>query len=129
MAKGLFTQGMCVLLKEPVSVEDLEARRSPGGTGSPSARSGQSNPFTETTLPRLGTALLPQFLYVISAPRIGPFRTAVAGSVELPCMVLLGLWLFDENPTPSEMLACALLVCASLLVAVSRQPKGQPPAI
>ena len=77
----------------------------------------------------LGTALLPQFLYVISAPRIGPFRTAVAGSVELPCMVLLGLWLFDENPTPSEMLACALLVCASLLVAVSRQPKGQPPAI
>ena len=28
MAKGLFTQGMCVLLRDPVSIDDLEKRLS-----------------------------------------------------------------------------------------------------
>ncbi len=50
-------------------LEDLEAQGSPGGTGYPASASGSTgfpaprpapaNPFTDTTLPRLGTALMP----------------------------------------------------------------------
>jgi tight adherence protein C len=42
-----------------VRLEDLEERGSQGGTGYPAPRPATANPFTETTLPRLGTALMP----------------------------------------------------------------------
>ncbi len=40
-------------------LEDLGEQGSEDRTGYVAARSAQANPFTETTLPRLGTALMP----------------------------------------------------------------------
>ena len=40
-------------------LEDLEERGPTGGAGVPATRPAPANPFTETTLPRLGTALMP----------------------------------------------------------------------
>ena len=42
-----------------VRLEDLEEQGAAGTTGYPAARSAQANPFTQTTLPKLGTALMP----------------------------------------------------------------------
>lgn len=67
------------------------------------------------------TALLPQFLYVIFAPRIGPVRTAVAGSMEMVAMLLVAVAL-GEKPSAAELLAAALIVLA---VVVGAGPAGR----
>lgn len=62
------------------------------------------------------TALLPQLLYTFAAPRVGPARSAMAGSLELPTMFLVGLLAFGEAIGPMEYLAAAL-ICLAVVVA------------
>jgi drug/metabolite transporter (DMT)-like permease len=63
----------------------------------------------------LGTALLPQMLYTIFAPMIGAARSAVAGSVELPTMFLIGWFALGEFIGPAQWLACLLITLAILM--------------
>jgi drug/metabolite transporter (DMT)-like permease len=63
----------------------------------------------------LGTALLPQLLYTMFAPRIGAARSAVAGSVELPTMFFIGWYALGEVIGPAQWLACLLVTLAILL--------------
>lgn len=62
------------------------------------------------------TALGPQLLYTFAAPRVGPSRSAMAGSLELPTMFLVGALAFGEPVGPAE-LGAAALICASVVVA------------
>lgn len=71
----------------------------------------------------LGTALIPQLLYTIHAPMIGAARTAVAGSVELPMMFLVGWLAFGERLGPAQLIAGALVVTA-ILVTPPRRAAG-----
>ncbi|MEM1161878.1 MAG: DMT family transporter [Pseudomonadota bacterium] len=75
----------------------------------------------------LVTALLPQFVYVVAAPRVGAGRAAIAGSIELPVMMVLGLLIFMEEPSEREIIAGALVVLAVVIAGFSRQPNGRPP--
>lgn len=72
-----------------------------------------------------GTALLPQLLYTFAAPRVGPTRSAVAGSLELPTMLLVGALAFGETLGWAEAAAAGLL-CLSIFVAPALV--AQPPA-
>lgn len=72
------------------------------------------------------TALVPQLVYTIWAPRVGANRTAVAGSVELPTMFLVGLLAFSEPLGPGQWAACAL-VLAALFLAPTRATRGGAP--
>jgi drug/metabolite transporter (DMT)-like permease len=78
------------------------------------------------------TALLPQLLYTFAAPRVGPSRSAMAGSLELPTMFLVGALAFGERLGAGEM-AAAVLICLSVAVApvvvapaIVAQPKIPP---
>lgn len=64
----------------------------------------------------LCTALLPQLLYTAACPRVGPARSAAAGSFELPTMFAVGWLAFGEPVGPRE-LAAALLVLAAIATA------------
>jgi len=72
------------------------------------------------------TALLPQLVYTIYAPRVGATRTAVAGSAELPTMFLVGWLAFSEPLGPGQWLACALIVVA-IFLAPARPTRGGDP--
>lgn len=74
------------------------------------------------------TSLVPSWLYVVSAPRIGASATATAGAIELPTMFALGWLVFGEALGVAQFAAGALVVGAILLVSISRQPKTRPPA-
>jgi drug/metabolite transporter (DMT)-like permease len=63
----------------------------------------------------LVTALLPQLLYVLAAPHVGPARTAAAGAVELPVMIGLGWLAFGEALGPREVVAAGLVLAAVAL--------------
>ncbi|GAB5469194.1 MAG: EamA family transporter [Rhodospirillales bacterium] len=63
----------------------------------------------------LATALLPQLLYVIYAPRIGAGKAAIAGSVELPTMLAIGWVLFGEQIATLEVVACIIVLSAILI--------------
>ncbi len=62
------------------------------------------------------TALLPQLLYTFAAPRVGPSRSAMAGSLELPTMFAVGALAFGESLGAAE-LGAAALICLSVVVA------------
>ncbi|MEQ8482369.1 MAG: DMT family transporter [Hoeflea sp.] len=62
-----------------------------------------------------GSALIPQLLFTVCAPRIGTARTAVAGSFELPTMFLVGWIAFAEPVGAAQWLACAIIVSAIAL--------------
>lgn len=62
------------------------------------------------------TALLPQLLYTVAAPRVGPGRAAAAGTVELPTMIALGWVMFGEAVGPREITASLLVLTAIVLV-------------
>ena len=63
----------------------------------------------------LGTALIPQMLYAGFAHRIGLARAAVAGSIELPTMFLIGWLIVGESIGLTQWLACLLVTLAILL--------------
>ncbi len=67
----------------------------------------------------LATALLPQLVYTVNAPLIGAARTAMAGSIELPTMFVVGWLAFAETIGPAQFAAGALVV-AAIIVTPSR---------
>ena len=71
----------------------------------------------------LFTAIGPQWIYSSAAPRVGPARAAVAGSVELPMMFLVGYLWFDEALTWQQGLA-GLIVLGAILLVPSRPSPG-----
>lgn len=83
----------------------------------------------------LVTALLPQLVYTVFAPRIGATRTAIAGTLELPTMFFIGWAAFAEPLGPGQWLACALILAAILLTrprptrgGAALEEKGRPKA-
>jgi drug/metabolite transporter (DMT)-like permease len=72
------------------------------------------------------TALIPQLLYTLAAPKIGPGRTAAAGAVELLTMIALGWIAFGEVVGPREIIASALVLAAILLVPPVTGPRTVP---
>ena len=75
----------------------------------------------------VGAAFAPAFVYVVAAPRLGAVRSALALTPELPTMIFFGWWLFSETPVEHEIAATVLVVLASLMLAISRSPKGRAP--
>ncbi len=71
----------------------------------------------------IATALVPQLLYTVCAPRIGAVKSAVAGSIELPTMFFVGWLAFAEAVTPVHMLAGGM-VLAAILLTPARRPAG-----
>lgn len=74
----------------------------------------------------LVTALLPQTLYVLCAPHVGPARTAIAGSFELPSMFTIAVLAFGETITPAQIVSAALIVAAITIGAVNHPGKPAP---
>lgn len=72
------------------------------------------------------TALGPQFLFALCAPRIGPVRTAIAGSMELVSMLAVAVIAYAEALSRTQMLAAILIIVAVGLGARSR--RGLPGA-
>jgi drug/metabolite transporter (DMT)-like permease len=68
----------------------------------------------------LATALVPQLLYSIHAPRIGAARTAMAGSVELPTMFLIGWLGFGESVGAPQLVAACMVLAAIVITPVRR---------
>lgn len=62
-----------------------------------------------------GTALLPQLIYTTFAPMIGAARSAVAGSIELPMMFLVGLLFLNETIGAVQWVACVLVTTAIVM--------------
>lgn len=75
----------------------------------------------------LATSLIPSFFYLLGSARIGRVRSAIAGSIELPVMMGLGVLIFTETVGGPEMGAAALVIVATLVGALSHQPRGRPP--
>ena len=71
------------------------------------------------------TALVPQALYVVAAPRVGAARAAMTGSFELPTMFLAGWALFGEALGPGELAAGALVIAAILMTPPVRPPRAE----
>lgn len=72
------------------------------------------------------TALLPQLLYTMAAPKIGPARAAAAGTIELPTMIVLGWALFGETVGVREVAASALVLAAIVVVPSITPPRPAP---
>jgi drug/metabolite transporter (DMT)-like permease len=70
----------------------------------------------------LATALVPQMLFTVACQKVGPVRTAAAGSFELPTMFLVGWLVFGEAIGAREIVS-ALLVLSAILVAPAIIPK------
>lgn len=74
----------------------------------------------------LMTTLIPQFLYTVAAPKIGPGRAAAAGTVELPTMIALGWVMFGEAVGLREITASVLVLTAIVLVPSIAPPRPAP---
>ncbi|MEM8552373.1 MAG: DMT family transporter [Pseudomonadota bacterium] len=70
------------------------------------------------------TALVPQLLFVIFAPVLGSSKTAMAGSVELPTMFLIGAVAFGEPLRVAHALAI-LLIAAAIALSAGIVPLGK----
>lgn len=62
------------------------------------------------------TALLPNFLFAKAAPVVGPAKTAMAGSMELPTMFVIG-WLAYGEPLGAVQITAGILVLLAVFVA------------
>jgi drug/metabolite transporter (DMT)-like permease len=71
----------------------------------------------------LGTALLPQLIYTHFAPMIGAARSAMAGSIELPTMFLVGWLMLGESIGVLQWVAC-LLVTLAILITPARATRN-----
>ena len=61
------------------------------------------------------TALIPQLVYTVNAPRIGAARTAVAGSIELPTMFVVAWIAFGESLNLLQLIAGIIVVMAIII--------------
>ena len=71
------------------------------------------------------TALVPQLLYVVSAPRIGAAKSAMAGSMELPTMFLVGWLAFGETIGLLQFVAAIMVLFALTLTPTDHAELGQ----
>jgi drug/metabolite transporter (DMT)-like permease len=60
----------------------------------------------------LVTALIPQYVYSVAAPGVGPARAAAAGAAELPTMMVVGWLAFGEVVGDMDLLAAVLVMVA-----------------
>ncbi|MEM7221554.1 MAG: DMT family transporter [Pseudomonadota bacterium] len=72
------------------------------------------------------TSLLPNVAYAYAAPFIGPGRTAMAGSIELPTMFALAWLAFGEALTWPQLIAGALVVVAIVITPAVRPVSSHP---
>lgn len=63
----------------------------------------------------IGSALVPQLIYVLCSPIVGASRSAVLGSVELPTMFAAGIIAFGERLTLPQAIGCMLILAAIIL--------------
>ena len=70
----------------------------------------------------IGTAMLPQFLYVFAVPKVGAARAAMAGSFELPTMFLVGWLAFGEEIGVMQMIAGGLVILAIVITPPIKAP-------
>ncbi len=76
----------------------------------------------------LTTALIPQLLFTVACRKVGPVRTAAAGSFELPTMFLVGWLFFGETVGVREALTAALVLSAILIApAIATGPVAGDP--
>lgn len=79
------------------------------------------------------TALIPQLLYVISAPRIGASKSAMAGSMELPTMFLVGWLAFGEAIGSAQLVAAFMVLFAVAVTPTHHRESGKrspwPPSL
>jgi drug/metabolite transporter (DMT)-like permease len=74
----------------------------------------------------LATALIPQVLFTIACQKVGPVRTAAAGSFELPTMFLVGWLVFGEAVGYREVFSAFLVLSAILIApAIRAKPRAQ----
>jgi drug/metabolite transporter (DMT)-like permease len=66
----------------------------------------------------LMTATVPQLLYILTAPTVGPARASAAGAVELPTMIVVG-WLGFSEAFGLREGAAAILVLSAIAVSPS----------
>ncbi|MDD7912178.1 DMT family transporter [Pseudovibrio exalbescens] len=71
------------------------------------------------------TSVLPQVIYTVACIRVGPSRAAVAGSLELPTMFVIGFLAFGEALGPRELIAAALVLTAVFLVQSPKPAAGR----
>ena len=62
----------------------------------------------------LTTTVIPQLIYSYAAPRIVPARSAIAGSFELPTMLIIGWLALGETIGIFEILAGSIIITAIL---------------
>lgn len=67
------------------------------------------------------TALLPQFLYTLASPLVGPNHSAATGTFELPTMLVIGWLVFGENVGGREIFSALLIISAILLAPVIKK--------
>lgn len=68
----------------------------------------------------VGSALVPMLVYAAAAPRIGAATAAVAGSVELPMVIAIGV-LLGELITTGQIVG-TLLICAAVAITAMTRP-------
>ena len=68
----------------------------------------------------VGSALVPMLVYAAAAPRVGAARASVAGSLELPVMIAIGV-LIGEAVTTGQVVG-TLAICAAVVVATATRP-------
>lgn len=66
------------------------------------------------------SAMIPQLLYTVNAPKIGAARAAMVGSVELPTMILIGWLAFGESIGLMLLVAVALIIGAIVITPARR---------
>jgi drug/metabolite transporter (DMT)-like permease len=72
----------------------------------------------------LVTALIPQFVYSVAAPRVGAARASSAGAFELPTMLLVGWLAFGEALGLRQVAAAALVLGAIALAPAVAPPRA-----
>ncbi len=77
----------------------------------------------------LVTALLPQLIYTIAAPRLGAARASAAGSFELPTMLAIGWIAFGETVGLRGAVASGLVLAAIALSPAIRPAQPVAPKL
>lgn len=68
----------------------------------------------------IGSALVPMLVYAVAAPRVGAARASVAGSVELPVVIAIGIGL-GEAATRGEIVG-TLAICGAVVLTSATRP-------
>ncbi|WP_102869097.1 DMT family transporter [Pseudovibrio exalbescens] len=70
------------------------------------------------------TSVIPQVIYTFSCMRVGPARSGIAGSLELPTMFVIGYMAFGEALGPREIVAAAMVLAAVVISQTTKKAKA-----